>query len=968
MVSPHQISDRAETGVPGVRFTEVTATAGLHVENVSGNPEQDYILETMATGAAFLDYDGDGYLDLFSVNGTRLQAPPAEARNALYRNELGRGQDEDRVFRRVEVDLGWGGWGMGCAVGDYDNNGTPDIYVTYWGPNQLWRNDGDGHFTAVGKAVGVDDASWGSSAAFGDLDGDGLLDLYATNYIEFDLDNPPGGGEKCLYKGLEVFCGPLGEPAQADRLYRNDGGDRFADMSAVIGMDQRSYPGLGVALSDFDADGDLDIYVANDGEPNLLYRNDGDWQFIEVATLAGAAYSEVGKAQAGMGVHSGDYDNDGDLDLFATNFSDDVNTLYRNDSSNQPRPGLAARVGLQFTDVTYAAGLGGLVQPYLGWGTGFFDCDNDGWLDLFVANGHLYPQLNQHPSGLRYAQRNLLYHNRQGLFIEVGKGAGPAWNSEKVSRAAALGDYDNDGDVDLFIVNLNALPSLLRNDGGNRHNWLGLKLAGTQSNRDAIGARVRVVAKDLEQLREVHRGYGFQAQHDHRLLFGLGDRQRVDRVEIYWPSGRRQVLVTPELRRYLIVREDSGVVLAFPPVPSPLAKEIAPEKPTATAPLVQVDSPDWQAEDYFHSGRALYDQGRYDEAQQALKEALRLAPDNLEAYLHLGMVLSSGMGRHREAADWLELAARRDSSRADIHYGLGQVYLSLNRPALAIEALERAVRLAPAYWEFRNELGLAYTRAGRLEAAAAAFQQASSRAPWAPAPHLHLAQVYRALDRGEAARREHQVFERLVPVQRQVDRHLRQLATDPDEGRLHTRLGMAYIVQNRLAEALVHLRQAIALDSLYGPAHYGLGTVFYQQQELERAIKAFEQACRVQPEFAEAHNNLGRAYHRAGRYTRAIAAYQKALALQPHLAAVYANIGLTYTAQGRLEEAIKFYRRGLERDSIMVGPRDALARLYARQGRLKEAVREWETVRRLAPNHPQVSENIRRARARIEPQ
>ena len=962
MVPPHQTSDRAETGIPGVRFTEVTAAAGLHVENVSGSPEQDYILETMATGAAFLDYNGDGYLDLFSVNGTRLQTPPAEAQNALYRNEPGRGRDEDRVFRRVEIDLGRDGWGMGCAVGDYDNDGTPDIYVTYWGPNQLWRNDGDEHFTAVGRAAGVDDAGWGSSAAFGDLDGDGLLDLYATNYIEFDLDNPPGGGEKCLYKGLEVFCGPLGELAQADRLYRNGSGYRFADMSAVTGIDQRPYPGLGVDLSDFDADGDLDIYVANDGEPNLLYRNDGAWQFVEVATLAGAAYSEAGKAQAGMGVHSGDYDNDGDLDLFATNFSDDVNTLYRNDSSNQPRP------GLQFTDVTYAVGLGGLVQPYLGWGTGFFDCDNDGWLDLFVANGHLYPQLNQHPSGLRYAQRNLLYYNRQGRFIEVGKEAGPAWSSEKVSRAAALGDYDNDGDVDLFIANLNDLPSLLRNDGGNRHNWLGLQLVGTQSNRDAIGARVRVVAKDLKQLREVHRGYGFQAQHDHRLLFGLGDRQRVDRVEIYWPSGRQQVLVTPELRRYSIVREDSGVVLAFPPVPSPPAKEIAPEQPTATAPLVQVGSPDWQAEDYLHSGLARYDQGRYGEAQQALKEALRLAPDNPEAYLHLGMVLSAGMGRHREAADWLELAARRDSSRADIHYALGQVYLSLNRPALAIEVLERAVRLAPASWEFHNELGLAYTRAGRLESATASFQQASSRAPWAPAPHLHLAQVYRTLDRKENAQRELQIFERLVPVQRQVDRHLRQLATDPDEGRLHTRLGMAYIVQNRLAEALVHLRQAIALDSLYGPAHYGLGTVFYRQQELERAIEAFERACRVQPEFAEAHNNLGRAYHRVGRYTSAIAAYQKALALQPHLAAVYANIGLTYTAQGRLEEAIEFYRQGLERDSIMVGPRDALARLYARQGRLQEAVREWETVRRLAPNHPQVSENIRRARARIEPQ
>ena len=999
----HSTPDSSGRGAPAVRFVEVGARSGLAFKNVSGSAAQDYILESMAAGAAFLDYDGDGYLDLFAVNGTRLQTPPAGIQNRLFHNEPDGGRDGHRVFREVEATLGSDLWGMGCAVADYDNDGDPDIYATYWGPNQLLRNDGDGRFAEIGGPAGVADAGWGSSAAFGDLDGDGLVDLYATNYIEFDLDKPPGGGEECFYKGLEVFCGPMWEKARTDRLWRNEGGDRFADKSAVAGVDQRRYPALGVVLNDFDADGDLDIYVANDGESNLLYRNDGHWSFAEVGAAAGVAYSGDGKAQAGMGVHSGDYDNDGDLDLFATNFSDDVNTLYRNDSKehglvsrpdrdqgksavpadddqgrvnpavpaddDQDRLKSAVSTDLQFTDVTYTAGLGGVVQPYLGWGTGFFDFDNDGWLDLFVANGHLYPQLQEHSSGLRYAQRNLLYHNRGGRFVEIGEAAGPGWSLEKVSRAAALGDFDNDGDVDLFIANLNDVPSLLRNDGGNRHNWLGLKLVGVQSNRDAIGARVRVVAGDLEQVREVHRGYGFQAQHDRRLLFGLGARQRVERVEIRWPSGRRQVVETPELRRYLTIREGDHEVVALAPPPLPpvdgTVVEVPERKEIAAESSAEIGAAGWKAEDYFQAGKTFHQEGRYGEARDALEEALRLDPHNLEAYVHLGMVLSSGMGRHEEAAAWLERGARRDSLGADMHYWLGKVYLSLDHAPRAIEALQRAVRLADASWEYHNGLGLAHLRAGQLEAAAAAFQQASRRASWAPDPHLHLAQVYGHMDKPQAVQQELRVFERLVPIQRRVERYQRQLAIDVQDVRIHTRLGMAYVVQGRLEQALAHFRQAIAQDSLHGSAHYGLGTVFYRQKKLEQAIGAFERACQVQPEFAEALNNLGRAYHQTERYGDAIAAYQKALALRPELASLYTNLGRTYAAQGRLEEAIAVYREGLKRDSSMVRTRDALAQLYALQGRLEEAVRQWETVLRLAPDQVQVGERLRRAREKI---
>ena len=529
----------APTSVP-FHFVDATAESGLDFTNVSGTPAQEHVLESMSTGAAFLDYDGDGFQDLFVVSGTRLAGAVADARNRLYRNVAGDAQAARR-FREVAADFGAPGWGMGCAAGDYDNDGEVDLYATYWGANRLYRNDG-GFFSEVGAAAGVDDGRWGSSAAFGDLDADGWLDLYVANYLAFDLERPPGGGGKCLYKGMEVFCGPAYAPRQADVLYRNLSGGRFADVSASTGISSTRLPALGVVFGDLDGDGDQDLYVANDGEPNLLYRNDGAWRLVNIAASVGLAYNAHGMAQAGMGAHAGDYDGDGDLDLFVTNFSDDYNTLYRND-------------GGRFADVTEVSGLGQTALPHMGWGTGFVDFDNDGWLDLFVANGHLHPELDRGFSGLFYAQPNLIYRNRAGIYTEIAAVSGAVWGIEKVSRATAVGDYDNDGDADLFVMNLNDAPTLLRNEsrGGN---WVGLELTGVESNADGIGARVRLRAGARYLVREVQRGYGFQGQNDVRLLFGLGNYQRVDEIEIRWPSGRRQLIVEPPLRRYLAVREE----------------------------------------------------------------------------------------------------------------------------------------------------------------------------------------------------------------------------------------------------------------------------------------------------------------------------------------------------------------------------------------------------------------------------
>lgn len=947
----------------GVQFAEVSAESGLAFSQVSGSLEQRYILEAMSGGVAFLDYDGDQYLDVFAVNSTRVGEVPERATNRLYKNvgAIGAAGPEVRRFQEVteEAGLKRTGWGMGCAVGDYDNDADEDIYITYWGPNALYRNDGEGHFSDVTEEAKVGDPGWGTSAAFGDMDGDGDLDLYATNYVVFDLAAPPGGGKPCRgWKGLETFCGPHGMEAQADVLYRNDGEGRFTDVSEVVGISRYRYPGLGVVFTDFDDDGDQDIYVANDSEPNLLYRNDGNWRLTEIGALAGVAYSEEGRAQAGMGVDSGDYDNDGDLDLFVTNFSDDVNTLYQNQD------------GGSFVDATYAVGLGGEVRPYLGWSTAFFDYDDDGWLDLFVANGHLYPQLEAHPLGLRYAQRNLLYRNEGGRFRQVTVGSGSGLAVEKVSRGTAFGDYDNDGDVDLLVMNLNDSPTLLRNDGGNRNNWLGLELIGVESNRDALGSRVRLLAGSRVQVREVKRGYGYLSQHDGRVLFGLGEEDRVDRVEIRWPAGQLQVLEQPELRRYLVVREGSEELVASYARPAekegPLtmgnrpAREKSERESESRELLQQAEEASWAAEDYYRNGVELYEQGRYEEAVWALRSTIRLRPDYAKAYYSLGVVLYSGLGRYEEAARFLEQAVEQDSSQAETYQLVGKVYLSLGQPAKAIQALERATALKPSAWENHHWLGLAHLRCGQVEAATAAFQHAARAAPFAPVPHLHLARIYEKLGQQEAAQQEHLAFERLRPAQEQVEAYLQQLKEDPDDPESHYRLGRAYLQQGRYSEASGHFQRAIELDPRYGLAHYGLGAVYHLQGRLEEAIEAYTQAYRADSSLVMALNDLGRAYHQTGRLEEAIAAYQKAIRLRPDLALARSNLGEAYAAQGRRQEAIASFQVALDLDSTLVETRSALGLLYAAEGHREAAIREWEKVLRLAPEHPVAKRWIRR--------
>jgi len=526
-----------------VQFTDITAAAGITFRHVA-SPEKKYIVESMSGGVALFDYDNDGDLDIFFVNSLTIDLVKSKGktRSALYRN------DGDGKFTDVSAKAGLSdiGWGMGVAVGDYNNDGFEDLYVTCLGSNHLFKNNGDGTFTDVTRKAGVDDPRWSTGASFFDYDNDGYLDLFVSNYVDFDINNLPefGKGKSCEYKSIPVQCGPRGLKGAGDSLFHNNGDGTFTNVSKRAGVDDpNGFYGMGVIASDFDDDRLIDLFVANDSTPNFHYRNKGNGTFEEIGFTAGTAVNENGSEQGSMGVTVGDYDHDGKLDLFITNFADEYNTLYHNDGSNS------------FTDVSFAAKVAAVSLPYVGWGTKFFDYDNDGWVDLFVANGHVYPQLPN------YLQPKLLFrNNRDGTFSEISAQFGKVLTELRASRGVAFGDIDNDGDIDLVIVDLDGSPQLLSNDGGNANNSILVKTIGVKSNRSGIGAKVKVVAGDLTQIDEVRSGDSYLSQSDFRLHFGLEQRTKIDLIQVRWPSGIVDKVTGVGVNRIVTIKEGQGKI------------------------------------------------------------------------------------------------------------------------------------------------------------------------------------------------------------------------------------------------------------------------------------------------------------------------------------------------------------------------------------------------------------------------
>ncbi len=538
-------------GRPIPQLQDVTAAAGIRFQHTS-DPSKRYIVESMSGGVLLMDYDRDGWPDIYFTNAPTVDqaVKGTKTLGALYHN------NHDGTFTDVTAKSGLSSscFGMGGAVGDINNDGWPDLYLTCLGGNVLYRNNGDGTFTDITAKAGVADGRWSTGAAFGDYDGDGLVDLMVTNYVDFRLNDLPGFGSApfCKYRGIDVQCGPRGLRGAGDSLFHNNGDGTFTDVSKAAGVnDPNGYYGLGVLWADFNNTGRPDIYVANDSTPKFLYKNLGGGKFKEIGLESGTAVSDDGSEQASMGLAIGDYNHTGRPSVYVTNFSDENADLYSNEGD------------WNFKEVSFQSGTALPSLPYVKWGTAFADLDNDGWLDLVVVNGHVYPQVDTLASGAGYREPKVLEMNQKdGSFCDASEKAGPALTEKHVSRGLAVGDLFNDGNIDLVVGDLDGSPMVLRNHGVPGRHWVSFELNGTRSNRLALNARLKISAGGVVQTDEVHSGGSYLSQNDLRLHFGLGTSTRIDSVEVHWPSGKTETITNLAADKFYSLKEGEGVVPA----------------------------------------------------------------------------------------------------------------------------------------------------------------------------------------------------------------------------------------------------------------------------------------------------------------------------------------------------------------------------------------------------------------------
>lgn len=744
-----------------VRFRDVAAQAGIDFMHTNGRAGELYVIEVKGSGVAFIDYDNDDDLDLYAVNGNNLPGaktdlPPI---NHLYRN------DGDGTFTDVtdESGVGDGGYGHGVAIADYDNDGDADMYVANYGPNVLYRNNGDGTFTDVTGEAGVAGKVWSASAAFCDFDNDGMLDLYVANYLVFDINSP-----------VRLPNGPGFYDGETDVLYMNNGDGTFSDMTGER-IGNPNGKGLGVVCFDYDDDGDLEIYVANDNTENLLYENKGDGYFEDVTLFSGTGVNAAGETQAGMGVDAGDYDNDGDMDLFVTNYKGDYNTLMRNDG------------GGMFTDVSARQNLVAAALPYVTFGTAFFDADNDSDLDIYVANGHTEEYEPDH------AQPDQLFENTgDGRYEDVSHLSGAPFSAKHVGRGVAFGDYDNDGDIDMVVSNKNGPLNVLQNVGGNRNNWLMIRAEGTESNRDGIGARIEVSAPGMKRIKDVKSGYSMFSANDLRVHFGLGDLDTVD-VSVRWPSGIVDEISDVPANHLLTITEGSG---------SGSVSELVPLDTAYT-------------DDGMVATASDADPAAIEETVERLAAMIESRSATSGEYLLAGPSLRLWMADRTERR-YAELLAP-DPDNVDLLREYALFMRSREKLDEALDLLERAIVLRPRHTDFHRHALAWYMRKGDFESAVASARNVLDAGDDSPAAMVSLGTALAASKDWEAAE--------AVLVE--------ALERDPRHFEAYLRLGNVYVESGQSAKAVEAYVSAVRIDPASREARYQLAEAYRRQGELD---------------------------------------------------------------------------------------------------------------------------------------
>lgn len=958
-----------------MRFVDATEEAGIDFVHTSGRSGRKYGVETIGSGAAFFDYDRDGWMDLYLVNGGDLPGYVSQEKpeNALYRNEGGRFVE---VGEKLGVDDG--GYGMGVTTGDYDNDGDADIFVTNFGANVLYRNEGQDagwryRDISAETALG-EDQSWSTGSSFVDYDLDGDLDLYVANYLEYSFEQgeiESGGGLRRPRRHLA----PTEYLGRRDFLFRNDGGvsdsdaSRFVDVTEAAGLLNVECRELAAVFFDYDLDGDPDLFQGNDATPNFLFRNDGG-RFVEVGLFAGVSYNEGGKPEGTMGVDAADIDGDGRLDLAITNFQWESNTLYRNQGN-----------GL-FKDASMAAGIAATSLDRLAFGINFLDADLDGDQDLYVVNGHIDEDIDRFDPQAAYAQRDQLYLNDgRGRFAEID--AGLELTGDLVGRGSAVADYDNDGDPDILLVNTAQRAVLLRNET-QAGNWLALDLEGRASNRDGYGARVVVHVGGRVLVAEKRSAASYLSQNDARIFFGLGRNEVVERVEVFWPSGIRQELESVRGGQVLkVVEPEVGaqqrvapVAAAAPAVAAGDAGEwarfwqqaplVLPAKTrTALPPLERsvaelrssVEKTPEAVEAHVELAAALARERQYAEAEASFRRALAIDEDAARAWVGLGR-LYADQGDLGRAVAALERAIRRDEQLAEPHYLLGNIRLRQQRLEAAVPRYERAIALEPGYLQAYFNLGGLHSRQTDYGPAVEVLRRGLAVMPGEVELMFQLARVYFAQAR---------YAEALVQLAELIK-------AQPARGEAHELIAQIHMAQEDASAAQRALRQGLMADSTSAVLRARLGILLLQEGEADEAVGLLERALIADPDRDEVYYNLGQALLRRGQEARGrklleyfrklqgehqqLLDYKTAVVLNPNDADAYYNLGAVYARIGRYRAASQSYQAALVIAPDHLNARNNLGNIHLRRRELGPAIAAYQEVLRRDPGYARAHHNL----------